>query len=348
MKKKTCGIYVITNQVNGKVYVGKSIDVPNRWRQHKWDLNKNKHGNAYLQNAWNKYGAENFSFELLEECEEEILHLKEMEWVCTFSTTNRELGYNIREEDENNKLSEETKAHLRASAYETYNRLVEEGYYTCILYNLNNNTFTEYNSSQEAKANSSISKNKKSNFNKGEVIIPKRLFTQNKLDKIINRYNRYKETQANGSTKSDTIYVVNAYDFTDVKLFPSKTNACTNLFKLPNETNEITKVIDTTRRFRWYYFFSSEESMNTTLPTCHKVCTREEHGKIYTTSEPRYKYILNHPDNPPVYLYKAIDAINHIPNSTTKGIKKLITGEKPHYYNYTLEKIGMGVEEIYS
>lgn len=344
MKKKICGIYAITNQVNSKVYIGKSISIGRRWNEHTSDLNSNRHGNEYLQNAWNKYGAENFTFELVEECDEDTLHLKEIEWINTFSTTTRSYGYNLKSEDESGKLTEETRQHLREKAYQMYNRLVAQGYYACILYNLNNGTQVEFQTMDEAKANSCISKNKTRNFNKGEIIIPKRLFTPEKLEKIINRYNRYKETQDKGSTKSDTIYVVNAYDFTDVKLFPSKTNACVTLFGSGNETDRISKIIDTTRRFRWHYFFSSEESMNAILPTCHKVCTRIEYNK----SESVYKYILNHPDNPPIYLYKGVDAINHIPNATKKGIQKLMSGEKPHYYKYTIEKIRTGVEEIYS
>ena len=331
MKTKVSGIYAITNQVNGKVYIGKSISI-----------GYNKHCNEYLQNAWNKYGEENFSFEIVEECDEHVLHLKEVEWINTFGTFNRDIGYNLREEEYERIVSEETKQILRVKAVETYNRLIKEGYYTCILYNLNSNTQIEYNTPQEAKANSSIPKHKTQNFKTGEVCVLKRLFTQSRLNSIINNYKKYKEVEYRNSTKSDTIYAVNAYDFTDIKVFPSKTNACVTMFGSGNETNQISKVIDTNNKFRWHYFFSSEESMNAILPTCHKVCSREDREYPYIRNEPRYKYILNHPDNSSTYLYRAIDAINHIPNSTVKGIKKLITGEKPHYYNYTLEKIGTG------
>lgn len=340
-------IYCITNLESGKAYIGSSLDFESRKRQHLKDLKAGTHHCCHLQNAWNKYGKELFEFSFLEEdVDKEILFQRERYWIEYYNTHDRDWGYNLAIPTDNggHTHAEETKERQRASAYETYNRLVEEGYYTCILYNLNNNTFTEYNSSQEAKANSFISKNKKSNFNKGEVIIPKRLFTQDKLDKIVNRYNRYKETQGKGSTKSDTIYAVNAYDFTDIKVFPSKTNACVTLFGSGNETNQISKVIDTNNKFRWHYFFSSEESMDNLLPTCHLV----QKGNHSVNTNKEYKYILNHPDNSSIYLYKAVDAINHIPNSTTKGIKKLITREKSHYYNYTLEKICAGVEEVYS
>lgn len=65
---KITGIYKITNIITNDFYIGSSKDIHNRWRQHRWHLNKNKHKNSYLQNAWNKYGANSFKFEVLEEC----------------------------------------------------------------------------------------------------------------------------------------------------------------------------------------------------------------------------------------------------------------------------------------
>jgi group I intron endonuclease len=47
--------------------VGSSaLDLDDRWSQHKSDLRKNKHDNQHLRNAWNKYGAKNFIFVVLE------------------------------------------------------------------------------------------------------------------------------------------------------------------------------------------------------------------------------------------------------------------------------------------
>ena len=55
------GIYKIVNKINGKYYVGSSKDVINyRWIHHKRALRSNRHKNDYLQNAWNKYGEDNF------------------------------------------------------------------------------------------------------------------------------------------------------------------------------------------------------------------------------------------------------------------------------------------------
>ena len=35
-REKICGIYKIENLVNGKVYIGKSLDIYKRWNDHKW------------------------------------------------------------------------------------------------------------------------------------------------------------------------------------------------------------------------------------------------------------------------------------------------------------------------
>jgi group I intron endonuclease len=67
------GIYRIKNLVNGKIYYGSSKDIKKRWRTHKNKLNNGKHHNSPLLNAWNKYGEENFIFEIIELCDEKIL-----------------------------------------------------------------------------------------------------------------------------------------------------------------------------------------------------------------------------------------------------------------------------------
>lgn len=63
------GVYIIRNIQNGLVYIGSSKDISNRIygnRGHINLLNKNKHINRHLQSAWNKYGKDNFVFDILE------------------------------------------------------------------------------------------------------------------------------------------------------------------------------------------------------------------------------------------------------------------------------------------
>lgn len=68
------GIYKITNQINGKVYIGQSIDIEARWLRHRRD---SKIENSLLYRAMRKYGIENFTFEVVEECSIEELDYKE-------------------------------------------------------------------------------------------------------------------------------------------------------------------------------------------------------------------------------------------------------------------------------
>lgn len=60
------GIYAIVNTVNGKRYIGSSIDIPQRWMQHRKLLRRGKHHSAHLQSAWNKYGEHAFQFVVVE------------------------------------------------------------------------------------------------------------------------------------------------------------------------------------------------------------------------------------------------------------------------------------------
>lgn len=61
------GIYRIRNLINNKCYYGSSKEIEKRWKRHIRELNNNKHINIILQRAWNKYGKENFVFEIVEE-----------------------------------------------------------------------------------------------------------------------------------------------------------------------------------------------------------------------------------------------------------------------------------------
>ena len=83
----------ITNIINNKSYIGVDSYFPKRLKQHKSNLDKNIHKNKYLQNSYNKYGFENFTFELLKNCEtrEEMLN-KEIELISYYNTL--ENGYN--------------------------------------------------------------------------------------------------------------------------------------------------------------------------------------------------------------------------------------------------------------
>lgn len=64
------GIYQIRNMVTGRVYIGSSLNIEKRWKNHIYRLRNNSHDNRYLQNSWNKHSASNFEFSVLEHVED--------------------------------------------------------------------------------------------------------------------------------------------------------------------------------------------------------------------------------------------------------------------------------------
>lgn len=91
-------VYTIKNILDGKMYIGSSTNIARRKRQHLNSLLKNEHHSIHLQRAWNKYGKDNFVFEILDgNATKENLREKEKEWILHYKTLDREFGYNISE-----------------------------------------------------------------------------------------------------------------------------------------------------------------------------------------------------------------------------------------------------------
>jgi group I intron endonuclease len=90
------GVYWILNLVNGKVYIGSSVDVENRLQNHKKDLIAGNHRNPYLQRAWDKQPDSTlWNFEILEEVVDEIwLRARESAWILRLQSHLRDTGYN--------------------------------------------------------------------------------------------------------------------------------------------------------------------------------------------------------------------------------------------------------------
>lgn len=91
------GIYKITNKINGNAYIGLSVDIKRRWKDHfqRYKDSSNKEYEKVLYKAFRKYGIENFDFSVIEECSLEELRKKEKYWIAYFDTFHN--GYNATE-----------------------------------------------------------------------------------------------------------------------------------------------------------------------------------------------------------------------------------------------------------
>lgn len=87
-------IYLVTNKINGKIYVGKTkYTITTRWSQHKCEA-KRLIPNVYFVRALHKYGPENFSVIELEQCDNILLNERERYYIALYHSNDKEIGYN--------------------------------------------------------------------------------------------------------------------------------------------------------------------------------------------------------------------------------------------------------------
>jgi group I intron endonuclease len=98
-------IYKITNKINGKIYIGQTIQtLKERWKQHK----KVGSNCCYLKKAFVKHGIDNFEFKLICICFDEDLNKYEIQYMEKYNSMVPN-GYNLRKGGNNGKHHEETK-----------------------------------------------------------------------------------------------------------------------------------------------------------------------------------------------------------------------------------------------
>lgn len=107
------GIYKITNTITGKIYIGSSINVEYRIKQHFKCLRGNYHRNNHLQFSFNKYGENAFIWEVVCQCNKDYLLENETNYILKYKAFDRNVGYNILINAEHSRLgvkhSQETK-----------------------------------------------------------------------------------------------------------------------------------------------------------------------------------------------------------------------------------------------
>jgi len=143
---KKSGIYCIINTINGKKYIGSSINIQDRLQKHRYELRKQKHGNRKLQNSWNKYSEEIFDFYILEFCNKELLLEREQYFIDTLNpeyNITRLVERNI-PSPESSKLQSETRIKKIASGEI---KLTEKEIYQ---YNLNGDFIKKYDGIKKA------------------------------------------------------------------------------------------------------------------------------------------------------------------------------------------------------
>lgn len=86
-------IYKIENNINGKVYIGKTLKKPEeRWKEHVRDSQKADSQNRPLYQAFRKYGIDNFVLSIIEECCPDSINEREIFWIEAFGSFKN--GYN--------------------------------------------------------------------------------------------------------------------------------------------------------------------------------------------------------------------------------------------------------------
>jgi hypothetical protein len=89
------GIYKLTDITTGRCYVGEAANIADRWKQHiKRGVGAEAPTRNKLYPAMNAIGPENFTFEIIEECDRKNLDAREDYWQDYFKA--KEFGYSIK------------------------------------------------------------------------------------------------------------------------------------------------------------------------------------------------------------------------------------------------------------
>ncbi len=88
-------IYKITNLINKKIYIGKTTGtLKDRFKKHAWEDKSDNHFRMPIKKAIQKYGQENFTIDLIEECNVEEIDDREIYWISFYDTYKTKNGYN--------------------------------------------------------------------------------------------------------------------------------------------------------------------------------------------------------------------------------------------------------------
>ena len=138
--KNRCGIYIFTNIINGKKYIGSSKDLYNRLHEHYHNLMNNKAHNKHFQASWNKNKENNFIYSILEFCDEDVRFEREQYYLDVinpeYNLTNQVIAnFGVTPSDEVKlKISNTLKEKYASGEIKTYRQ--DHNWQKCYIYNV--------------------------------------------------------------------------------------------------------------------------------------------------------------------------------------------------------------------
>lgn len=83
-------IYKYTNKINGKVYIGQTVDEERRIKNH-----KKLYGDSLFHRAIKKYSFDGFDYDVIERVDESLLNQQEIYWISYYKSNDIQFGYNL-------------------------------------------------------------------------------------------------------------------------------------------------------------------------------------------------------------------------------------------------------------
>ena len=130
---KISGVYKITNTVTGEFYIGSSKDVNKRWRAHKSPSRWDEHQNSPLYQDMQKYGVENFRFQILAPVMEKHLKQVEQELIKMLKHTYNQMNAKVLDIERRKKTQKEYSQSEKGR--EVSNKAVKKYYHQLCVYN---------------------------------------------------------------------------------------------------------------------------------------------------------------------------------------------------------------------
>ena len=178
------GIYKITNLVNSKVYIGASRQIEARWCQH-------RNGHTAIAEDLQTFGLENFKFEVLLECPEDMLCQWERDMIALYDADDPEKGYNDKgDRPYNLKVSETLKGHIVS---EEVKRKISEAHKGKSLSEEHKRKISEAHKGKSRTPQSDETRRKISEANRGKHSTPQSDETRRKRSEKMKEYWRKKK-----------------------------------------------------------------------------------------------------------------------------------------------------------